>query len=248
MQIKRRTDLVADDAFAEIAEPGRDGVDGRDGADGKQGEPGQPGVGADGVSLTPRGEYRRGQVYHRNDIVRTDDGEVFICIADSTKSAPSSTSKSWMLLVQDGVTPEAPEIVVHSQRARTEATPFAANIAKGVFDSAVVRGTLIRVSGTNRVDLALAHSDVNDDATSLAIGLSNGAYGPGQRGSYTTSGLFSCDDWDFIPGRVLYASPTVPGGVTDVHPNTSGDRVVILGMMLTPNTIVLSIKWVLIKG
>lgn len=218
------------------------GADGRDGMDGKDGH---DGIGVDGASLNPRGDFHIGEIYRRNDLVREDDAS-YVCLADATKSVPSPQSKSWMLLCRDGETPETPEVVIHAQRSRSaEPTPFTGNTVKAVFDSAAVRGNVVRVSGTRRVDLALAHGS---DAPALAIGLSNGAYGPGQQGSYTTSGPFTCEAWNFTPGECMYLSPTVPGGLTNVFPDTFDDRVIILGMMLTPTTINLKIHWAAIIG
>ena len=122
------------------------------------------------------------------------------------------------------------------------------NSANAFFDAAVVRGSVVRVSSDNHVDLALAHSDVDSDVSSLVVGLANAVYGPGEYGSYTTSGPFTCEAWNFAPGDCLYLSVTEPGGVQTAYPETIGDRIVILGMMLTPNTVNLKIHWALVVG
>ena len=44
---------------------------------------------------------------------------------------------------------------------------------------------------------------------------------------------------------MYYLSPTVPGGVTDVYPETAGQFVVILGFAATATQLVLSIHYML---
>ena len=234
-----RSNVARDDAWDSM-----EGAAGRDGRDSDV--PGPPGrdstvPGPPGEPLNPRGEYRPGRTYKRLDLVRVPDEGSFVCVVDQTATEPSEHNRHWQTIALDGESIVGPA----GPRGMPAPAPFSSNTAKATFDSAVVRGNVVRVSGTNRVDLALAHGS---DAASLAVGLANGAYGPSGQGSYTVSGPFTNEAWNFTPGECLYLSPTVPGGVTNVFPNTIGDRVIILGMMLTPTTINLKIHWALIIG
>lgn len=113
-----------------------------------------------------------------------------------------------------------------------------------IFDSDVVRGSVIRVSGDGHVDLALA----TGYPQSLAIGLAADETEAGQSGEVITSGPFTNEAWSLTPGAVYYLSPSSPGGMTSTFPNTVGDHVIILGAAITPTQINLEIHWALIIG
>ncbi|MBA4104466.1 MAG: hypothetical protein C0485_01820 [Pirellula sp.] len=240
MIIKYRDDLVVDPDLAMGGEPGRNGVDGRDGVDSKDGRDGNDAEPPRGWTYV--GDWSAYRSYSEGDVV-TNDGSSYLCVRDNKDREPPG--RQWAVVAAKGDTGRDGERGGAGPRGMPSPVPFGDTTAKATFDSAVVRGNVVRVSGTNHVDLALAHGS---DAASLAVGLANGAYGPGQQGSYTTSGPFTCEAWNFAPGECLYLSPTVPGGVTNVFPNTIGDRVIILGMMLTPTTVNLKIHWALIIG
>lgn len=192
MKIKYRDDLIFDPSFALV--DGRDGVDGRNGADGVDG---RDGVGTDGTSLNPRGEYRRGQVYHRNDLVRTDDGEVYTCLADATKSAPSSFSKSWMLLVQDGETPEAPGVVVQRGPRGRDGSSTPTDIEL-VFEETAIAGQVMRSSGDGLCAISNALSVYTSAKT---IGLAVADTPAGHRGKVRTTGVIRRTNWAGLVGH-----------------------------------------------
>lgn len=237
MITKYRDDLTVDMDLAVTGEPGRDGVDGRDGVNGKDGADGRAGEPARGWEYT--GEWSASRQYVVNDVCSAGGGS-FVCTKDNRDREPPN-HRFWGVVATAGRDGRDGERGGAGPRGMPSPVPFSANTAKATFDSAVVRGNVVRVSADNHVDLAVAHG--TDSALALAVGLSNGAYGPGQQGSYTIAGPFTCDSWNFTPGVSLYADPSVPGGLTETYPSTANDFVVIMGVMLTPTTINLSISY-----
>jgi hypothetical protein len=126
-----------------------------------------------------------------------------------------------------------------------ENDPFGTQTAQAFFDSAAVRGSVVRVSGDKHVDLALGHGS---DEAALAVGLAVATTEADGFGSYVTGGPFTNEAWNLTPGACYYLSPNSPGEITDVYPNTIGDFVVILGIALTPKTLSLKIEWALYVG
>lgn len=234
--------VIETEAFAFAGPPGRDGTAGRDGRDGRDG------VGKDGEGFTPRGEWKRFNTYERGDVV-SHEGSSYVAKAESTRREPPASE--WQLLAaagERGLRGERGEQGGAGQRGRSvlvETDAFGTQTAKAFFDSAAVRGSVVRVSANNHVDLALAHGS---DELALAVGLAVAATEQNGFGNYVTGGPFTNESWNLTPGATYYLSPTNPGEITDVWPNTIGDYVCILGMALTPTTLNLQIHWALYVG
>lgn len=242
MKIQRRTDLVVDPVFAVGGDAGEQGERGPQGEPGKDstipGPMGPPGESA--KSFNPRGEYRSNRVYSPLDVV-TDDGSSFLCVAE-TKSSPPG--KAWQLLAAKG-DPGEDGVSIQGPKGRPGQTTISQPKIPAVFDSAASSGGVVRVSGSGRVDLAIANAT---DADALAVGLAVESVNAGQTGHYVNSGTVSNPSWNWTPGAALYLSPSVAGGMTETFPNTDGDHVVICGTALSPTEIAVGIHWALVIG
>lgn len=112
-----------------------------------------------------------------------------------------------------------------------------------VCDSPAAVGGVVYISGVGHVDLALAAQDDDSDQRPNAVGIITAVNGTAV--TYRTQGPVDNPAWSLTPGKMYYLSPTVPGGVTDVYPETAGQFVVILGFAATATQLVLSIHYML---
>ena len=242
MKIQRRTDLEIDESLSVAGEQGEQGPQGIQGERGRDstipGPMGPPGESA--KSFNPRGEYRSNRVYSPLDVV-TDAGSSFLCTQE-TKSSPPG--KAWQLLAAKGE-PGEDGVSIQGPKGRPGQTTISQPKIPAVFDSATSSGGVVRVSGSGRVDLAIANAT---DADALAVGLAVESVRAGETGHYVNSGTVSNPDWNWTPGAALYLSPSVAGGMTETFPNEIGNRVVICGTALSPTEIAVGIHWALVIG
>jgi len=95
----------------------------------------------------------------------------------------------------------------------------------------------VRVSGAQGQRLAVAYAQADSDANSAdTIGLVTETIATNQEGfiitvghleDINTTGSLQGETW--VDGNVLYLSPTIPGGLTNVKPNGSTGHIVVMG-------------------
>ena len=97
--------------------------------------------------------------------------------------------------------------------------------------------TAVRISGAQGQRLAVAYAQANNDNNSAdTLGLVYENIATNQEGFIITVGQFeginttgSLQGETWIDGDVLYLSPTIPGGITNIKPTGATGHIVVLG-------------------
>lgn len=100
----------------------------------------------------------------------------------------------------------------------------------------LIGSVVYQVDSTSKIRYAQA----NGSPQYNALGIIQKTTLTGQTAIVQTYGVFANSAWNLIPGRNVYLSPDVSGGVTSVEP-AAGNYLVILGSALTATSIKLEI-------
>lgn len=182
--------VVKDSAWASL-----DGKDGKDGVDGKDGQSIVGPKGADGSGLTLRGEWRRRE-YHSGDVV-THEGNSWVCVAESTRSEPTETSRNWSLLAAKGKDGRDGEDGVGQRGRRGPAGDSAATDLELVFDETARAGQVVELSSPNHCRIA---NGLSFYRCSRILGLTVDDTLGGSTGKVRTVGLLKLRDWTEVIG------------------------------------------------
>lgn len=222
MIVKRRDDLVVDDAFLVAGEAGEQGERGINGVNGRDGVNGKPGVdGVDGQGFRWRGSWNRG-TYQAYDTIE-HEGSTYVAVAETNKEPPHS---NWGLMASKGDTGETGE---QGPRGPRSLPAESSDTATAIFDDATDAGMALCVSDSG-VAKALATSVDGSKVVGLTVKRTVG------KGQYRTSGILELKDWSeatgsvhLVPKAIYVLSPTTPGMLTTVVPSASGEFVTIVG-------------------
>lgn len=224
------------------------GPAGKDGTDGKPGTDARP--------FNPRGTWANRNQYEVLDVVEFF-GNSYVARERSKGKYPPSYPRAWQLLAakgEDGKEGSTTVIRHGSPRlvaALAEMEQLKAQLQQGgsgsipaTADVPLSLGTVVYASGDERIDAAKA------DAleTSIPVGLVTADVGADETANYISAGPITNPSWNLTPNQLYFLNADVAGGITATAPDTTGHYVVIIGVAISPTTLLVEIHRAYLVG